>query len=322
MNKTHHDVWNNCLVIIKDIIPSISFKTWFEPIVPLKLENNILTIQVPSPFFYEYLEEQYNEHPDYGGMYFHDIARLVIDSSNEDFIADKPFKRYAVLHEIGHHQWWYHIKSEDAKRWVEAWEEDRIGTVVKDFQHPEKNLRIVETPQTTRDGKYRVEDISTGKIESLEYDRITGIHSPSQYSNANASEGFAEAYAKYRLGKLHADEFPELYKFFSEVFDVRRMEKKRQSKKIPIGEPVKTLAESVADINLKTKQILSDLRATQPDEIKLGKDIAKKEILAGDLFYVLTNKKGKKEYIPDATIAKVLLDTDESKRIHDLRKKE
>jgi len=29
------------------------------PIVPLKLERNILTIQVPSAFFYEYLEEQY-----------------------------------------------------------------------------------------------------------------------------------------------------------------------------------------------------------------------------------------------------------------------
>jgi len=59
MNKSHTEVWNNCLNIIRDIIPSVSFKTWFEPIVPLKLENNVLTIQVPSPFFYEYLEEQY-----------------------------------------------------------------------------------------------------------------------------------------------------------------------------------------------------------------------------------------------------------------------
>ena len=59
MNKSHIDVWNNCLQIIRDIIPSVSFKTWFEPIIPLKLENNVLTIQVPSPFFYEYLEEQY-----------------------------------------------------------------------------------------------------------------------------------------------------------------------------------------------------------------------------------------------------------------------
>ena len=55
----HERIWNNCLDVIKDNVPSISFRTWFEPIVPLKLDNDILTIQVPSPFFYEYLEEQY-----------------------------------------------------------------------------------------------------------------------------------------------------------------------------------------------------------------------------------------------------------------------
>lgn len=58
-NKRHQEVWDNCLKIIKDNVPSISFRTWFEPIVPLKLNDNVLTIQVPSPFFYEYLEEQY-----------------------------------------------------------------------------------------------------------------------------------------------------------------------------------------------------------------------------------------------------------------------
>src|SRR6056297_734687 len=58
-NKMHQKIWDNCLKIIKDNVPSISFRTWFEPIVPLKLDNNVLTIQVPSPFFYEYLEEQY-----------------------------------------------------------------------------------------------------------------------------------------------------------------------------------------------------------------------------------------------------------------------
>jgi len=59
MNKEHEIVWNRCLQIIKDNVPSVSFKTWFEPIVPVKLRDNVLTIQVPSPFFYEYLEEQY-----------------------------------------------------------------------------------------------------------------------------------------------------------------------------------------------------------------------------------------------------------------------
>jgi chromosomal replication initiator protein len=55
----HQTVWNNCLKVIKDNVPSVSFQTWFEPIVPLRLDKNVLTIQVPSPFFYEYLEEQY-----------------------------------------------------------------------------------------------------------------------------------------------------------------------------------------------------------------------------------------------------------------------
>jgi chromosomal replication initiator protein len=59
MTKTHIDVWNSCLKIIKDNIPLQSFKTWFEPIEPIKLDESVLTIQVPSQFFYEWLEEHY-----------------------------------------------------------------------------------------------------------------------------------------------------------------------------------------------------------------------------------------------------------------------
>lgn len=59
MTKTHEDVWKNCLSVIKDNVSLQSFKTWFEPIKPLKLKDNVLTIQVPSQFFYEWLEEHY-----------------------------------------------------------------------------------------------------------------------------------------------------------------------------------------------------------------------------------------------------------------------
>jgi len=52
-------VWNNCLLFIKESIGEQSFKTWFVPISPIKLENKVLTIQVPSQFFYEWLEENY-----------------------------------------------------------------------------------------------------------------------------------------------------------------------------------------------------------------------------------------------------------------------
>ncbi|MFM9945965.1 MAG: chromosomal replication initiator protein DnaA [Bacteroidia bacterium] len=59
MSDTYIEVWNNCLKIIKDNILPQSFKTWFDPIKPLKLENKVLTIQVPSQFFYEWIEEHY-----------------------------------------------------------------------------------------------------------------------------------------------------------------------------------------------------------------------------------------------------------------------
>ncbi len=59
MKSNYQGVWNNCLRIIQDNINYQSYKTWFEPIKPIKLENSVLTIQVPSQFFYEWLEEHY-----------------------------------------------------------------------------------------------------------------------------------------------------------------------------------------------------------------------------------------------------------------------
>ncbi len=59
MKQTAESVWNNCLLFIKDNIKPQAFKTWFEPIRPMKVTNDVLTIQVPSKFFFEWLEEHY-----------------------------------------------------------------------------------------------------------------------------------------------------------------------------------------------------------------------------------------------------------------------
>ena len=59
MNNNFDILWSNCLNVIKDNIPEPAFNTWFAPIVPLNYEDNVLTIQVPSQFFYEYLEDKY-----------------------------------------------------------------------------------------------------------------------------------------------------------------------------------------------------------------------------------------------------------------------
>lgn len=59
MSVTATSVWINCLDFIKDNIQPQAFKTWFEPIKPVKLADTALSIQVPSKFFYEWLEEHY-----------------------------------------------------------------------------------------------------------------------------------------------------------------------------------------------------------------------------------------------------------------------
>ena len=53
-------VWNACLTGIQNRVTSLSFKTWFQPIVPLRLVGDELTVQVPSQFFYDWVEQHYN----------------------------------------------------------------------------------------------------------------------------------------------------------------------------------------------------------------------------------------------------------------------
>ena len=59
MSSEASAVWNECLRVIEQHVNEQSFSTWFKPIQPVKLEGSSLTIQVPSQFFYEWLEDNY-----------------------------------------------------------------------------------------------------------------------------------------------------------------------------------------------------------------------------------------------------------------------
>jgi chromosomal replication initiator protein len=60
MQQDYQILWGKCLAVIKDIVPESAYKTWFLPIIPLAYEDKKVTIQVPSRYFYEYLEEKYS----------------------------------------------------------------------------------------------------------------------------------------------------------------------------------------------------------------------------------------------------------------------
>jgi chromosomal replication initiator protein len=52
-------IWQKCLVILRDRVNSQSYKTWFEPIVPLRGNDTNFFVRVPSQFFADWLEEHY-----------------------------------------------------------------------------------------------------------------------------------------------------------------------------------------------------------------------------------------------------------------------
>ncbi|HOS17549.1 MAG TPA: chromosomal replication initiator protein DnaA, partial [Bacteroidales bacterium] len=54
-------IWNQCLKIIKENISLQSFETWFAPIKAIGLNNHVLTIEVPSMFYHEFIEGNFWE---------------------------------------------------------------------------------------------------------------------------------------------------------------------------------------------------------------------------------------------------------------------
>lgn len=60
INYDYKTTWKDCLKVIKDNVPFITYNTWFLPIKPLELNDNILKIQVPNNFFVEWIDEHYN----------------------------------------------------------------------------------------------------------------------------------------------------------------------------------------------------------------------------------------------------------------------
>ena len=61
MQQSHKALWDNCLRLIRQNVTEQIFKTWFEPLVFEKYDEgtSTLLVQVPSPYVYEYLEQQF-----------------------------------------------------------------------------------------------------------------------------------------------------------------------------------------------------------------------------------------------------------------------
>ena len=61
MTENSEILWGKCLEQIKARVPAQTYETWFKPIKPIQYEEDKLTVQVPSQFFYEWIENHYGE---------------------------------------------------------------------------------------------------------------------------------------------------------------------------------------------------------------------------------------------------------------------
>jgi chromosomal replication initiator protein len=53
-------IWKQCLNRIKDDVSQMTFNTWFIPIKPVSIDSSTLRIQLPSRFFWEWIDEHFN----------------------------------------------------------------------------------------------------------------------------------------------------------------------------------------------------------------------------------------------------------------------
>lgn len=53
-------VWEQCMLTLQNRVSAQSLKTWFEPIAPISLDAGVLSLGVPSQFFFEWIEEHYS----------------------------------------------------------------------------------------------------------------------------------------------------------------------------------------------------------------------------------------------------------------------
>jgi len=60
-NSKHLSLWDSCLRLIRQNVSEDQYKTWFEPIVFVSYNeaDTTLLLQLPSHYFYDYLEEHY-----------------------------------------------------------------------------------------------------------------------------------------------------------------------------------------------------------------------------------------------------------------------
>ncbi len=177
-------IWDSCLDILKDKISSQAFKTWFTPIRPIHFSDSELTIEVPSQFFYEWIEENYSKH---------------LKQALKDILGVEGKLRYSVVMDKSHahpvtielpHQNIAKTESRDEENGCDA------GRSAGEREYLERNRAKFESHLNP---KYTFESLIRGDCNSLAF---AAAKSVAQNPGQNAFNPLV-IYGGVGLGKTH-----------------------------------------------------------------------------------------------------------------------
>ncbi|ABL64078.1 chromosomal replication initiator protein DnaA [Chlorobium phaeobacteroides] len=174
-------VWDSCLEAIREKINPLAYKTWFSPIKPVNFSGSELTIQVPSQFFYEWIEENYSS-------FLKQALKDVIGSEAKlmySIVMDKS-QGQPVTIELPHQSTPLSACSSDSSE----------STQIKNKEAFEKNLQRFETHLNP---KYVFETLIRGDCNSLAF---AASKSVAQNPGLNAFNPLV-IYGGVGLGKTH-----------------------------------------------------------------------------------------------------------------------
>ncbi len=187
MDNAPENIWNHCLEYIKENLSIQSYETWFEPIKAVKIEGTTLTIQVPSPFFYEWLEE-----------YYLDILKKAISKA----LGTEGRLEYSIVvdkEKVDHHL----TKSNVNKPFIKT--ENNVNTFKSEqpIFHPEGNLDLANIEANKKVSQLvsslRFDNFIEGKFNRLS--RSAGLAIAQSPGTTSFNPFFV--YSEVGLGKTH-----------------------------------------------------------------------------------------------------------------------
>lgn len=126
---TPERIWANCLKVIKESVSPMAYNTWFLPIKPVGHIDNVLKVELPGNFHWEWIEEHY---------------KSLITKALKSAAGDQAKLEYVVVNDFDH-------ETEKQSEQLDTQKEKKQENLVYSAQKPSEKIKNTLNPKYTFD---------------------------------------------------------------------------------------------------------------------------------------------------------------------------